>query len=47
MTSSVKVPVEPTLLIWGRETAGYSIEEAAGKIGIKPENLAAAEANEA
>jgi Zn-dependent peptidase ImmA (M78 family)/transcriptional regulator with XRE-family HTH domain len=47
MASSIKVPVEPTLLIWGRETAGYSIEEAASKIGIKPEKLAAAEANEA
>lgn len=39
MATSLAVPINPDLLVWARETAGYSVEAAAGKLGIKPEKL--------
>lgn len=44
MVFSIRVPVESSILIWGRETAGYSVEDAASKIGMAPAKLASAEA---
>lgn len=35
--------VKPELLVWAREDAGYDVETAARKIGVKPERLAACE----
>lgn len=35
--------VKPELLVWAREDAGYDLETAAKKIGVKPEKLAACE----
>jgi len=37
----------PEVLRWARESVGYSLEDAANKVGVKPEKLAAAEAGEA
>ncbi|MFH1742963.1 MAG: ImmA/IrrE family metallo-endopeptidase [bacterium] len=34
-----KAVVEPHLLVWARETTGFSIEEAAKKVKVKPERL--------
>jgi len=39
--------VSPALLKWGRESAGFSIEEAAQKIKVKPEKLLSWERGEA
>jgi Zn-dependent peptidase ImmA (M78 family)/DNA-binding XRE family transcriptional regulator len=38
--------VKPELLVWAREDAGYSVDEAAKKISVKPEKLAACEAGD-
>ncbi|MGE5586268.1 MAG: ImmA/IrrE family metallo-endopeptidase [Bacillota bacterium] len=35
----VKADVNPYMLIWARQTAGYDVEEAARKIGTTPEKL--------
>lgn len=35
--------VKPELLVWAREDAGYDIDTAAKRIGVKPEKLAACE----
>src|SRR5713226_1631916 len=35
----VEALVKPELLLWGRETAGLSIEAAAKKVGVTPERL--------
>lgn len=43
MAASLAAPINPDLLIWARETAGYSVEGAAAKLGIKPEKLEAIE----
>lgn len=40
MTRSADAIINPELLVWGRETIGYELEEAAKKIGVKPERLA-------
>jgi Zn-dependent peptidase ImmA (M78 family)/transcriptional regulator with XRE-family HTH domain len=46
MAASLAVPINPDLLVWARETAGYSVEAAAGKLGIKPDKLDAVEKGE-
>lgn len=38
---TVRANVEPVLLRWARETAGYSIEDAARRVQVKPERLSA------
>ena len=43
---SVFVQINPHILTWARVVAGYSIEEAADKISIKSERLAAIEAGD-
>ncbi|WP_300340248.1 XRE family transcriptional regulator [Accumulibacter sp.] len=43
MAASLAAPINPALLVWARETAGYSVEAAAGKLGLKPEKLDAIE----
>lgn len=40
MTRSADAIINPELLVWGRETIGYDLEEAAKKIGVNPERLA-------
>ena len=35
----VAITVKPALLTWARETASLSTDEAARKIGVKPERL--------
>ena len=39
MAKSIEALIEPKLLIWARDSAGYSVEEAAKKISVKPERL--------
>lgn len=39
MAARVKANINPALITWARESAGYSIAEAAEKIGVKPEQL--------
>jgi Zn-dependent peptidase ImmA (M78 family) len=43
---SIKAKSNPKLLIWARETSGFSIPEAAKKIGVKEEQIEAWESNE-
>lgn len=43
MAASLAAPINSDLLVWARETAGYSIDAAAAKLGIKPEKLDAIE----
>jgi Zn-dependent peptidase ImmA (M78 family)/transcriptional regulator with XRE-family HTH domain len=38
---------EPKLLIWARERAGYTVDEAAGRLPVRPERLAEWEAGSA
>jgi transcriptional regulator with XRE-family HTH domain len=40
MIPRVKALVKPELLVWAREDAGYSLDEAAKKIQVSPERLA-------
>lgn len=40
-------PVEPAVLRWARETAGVAVEDAARRVQVKPEALAAWEAGQA
>ena len=40
MSRSADAIINPELLVWGRETIGYDLENAAKKIGVKPERLA-------
>lgn len=42
----VEATVKPELLVWARESAGYSVEEAAQKAQVKAEQLAAWETGE-
>lgn len=44
---AVTLPIEPAVLVWARETAGYSIEGAADKVGVAQERLEAWEAGKA
>jgi transcriptional regulator with XRE-family HTH domain len=41
MAARVKALITPALLTWARETAGFSITEAADKLAIDPEKLTA------
>ena len=43
MAASLAAPINPDLLVWARETAGYSVDDAAAKLGVKPEKLEAIE----
>lgn len=43
MASSLAAPINADLLEWARVTAGYSVEAAAAKLGIKAEKLEAIE----
>jgi Zn-dependent peptidase ImmA (M78 family) len=43
---SQRAIVRPELLAWAREESGFSLEEAAKKIGVKPEHLSACERDE-
>ena len=44
---TVRALVEPAVLRWARETAGVAVEDAARRVQVKPEALAAWEAGEA
>src|SRR5262245_62983883 len=39
MAPRVEARVRPALLVWARETAGLSIEDAARKLAVTPERL--------
>lgn len=43
MTTSTRAVVTPSALRWARESVGYTIEEAAGRIGVRAERLEQAE----
>ena len=43
MAASFAAPINHNLLVWARETAGYSVEDAAAQFGLKPERLDAIE----
>ena len=43
----IRAKVRPELLKWGRTSAGFTIEEAAAKAGVKPEQVAAWETPDA
>jgi Zn-dependent peptidase ImmA (M78 family)/DNA-binding XRE family transcriptional regulator len=43
MATSLAAPINHDLLVWARETAGYSVDDAAAKLGIKSEKLNAIE----
>jgi transcriptional regulator with XRE-family HTH domain len=38
--------VTPEVLRWARESIGYELEDAASRIGVKPEELEGAEAGD-
>lgn len=44
MTRGLEAPVNPQLLIWARETAGLSVDDAAKKMNIAPAKLEGVEA---
>lgn len=46
MTRGLEAPVNPDLLVWARETAGLSMDDAAKKISVTPARLEAIEAGE-
>jgi len=46
MSKSVPAKIQPSLLVWARETAGYSLEEEAHKIHVAVDKLHAVEAGE-
>jgi Zn-dependent peptidase ImmA (M78 family)/transcriptional regulator with XRE-family HTH domain len=46
MTKRVKATVAPAVLIWARASAGYQPDEAAAKLDVDPDKLAAWEAGE-
>jgi Zn-dependent peptidase ImmA (M78 family)/DNA-binding transcriptional regulator YiaG len=46
MSKRIPALVEPTVLIWARETSGYSIEDVAAKLKKEPEAIAAWESGE-
>ncbi len=41
MAGGNKANINPDILVWARQTAGYNLEEAAHKIGVNPEKLQA------
>jgi transcriptional regulator with XRE-family HTH domain len=43
MATSPPAHIKPEVLRWARESIGYALEDAAGKIGVSPEKLALAE----
>lgn len=47
MSQSVRANVQPEILTWARETAGYQLGEAAQKLQVKPERLNFWESGEA
>ncbi len=46
MSKSVPAKIQPSLLVWARETAGYSLEDAASKLHVATDKLLAAETGE-
>lgn len=46
MGASILVSINPELLVWARETAGYDIRGAAKRLGLKEEKLESLEAGE-
>jgi Zn-dependent peptidase ImmA (M78 family) len=46
MAASPPAYVKPEILRWARESIGYALEDAAGKIGVRTEKLALAEQGE-
>lgn len=46
MTTQVQAFVKPALLEWARTTAGFTLDDAAHRLGVKPEKLKAVEAGE-
>jgi transcriptional regulator with XRE-family HTH domain len=46
-TATEHAPVTPAVLTWARERAGYSVEDVAHRLRIKPERVAKWEAGEA
>jgi hypothetical protein len=47
MAKSVPALINPAMLVWARESARLTIDEAAHKIGIAADKLAACEGDEA
>ena len=47
MGASIHVPINPELLIWARESAGYDTSGAASRLGVSNEKLESIEAGEA
>lgn len=43
MAKTVQATANPSVLLWARESAGFSVEEAAHKVPVAPEKLAACE----
>jgi Zn-dependent peptidase ImmA (M78 family) len=46
MAPLTRIPVQPGVLIWARETAGLDVEAAAGRLGVKIERVQEWEAGE-
>jgi transcriptional regulator with XRE-family HTH domain len=46
MAKSVKALINPAMLTWAREQAGYSLADAAHKLGIDDARLQALEADQ-
>lgn len=46
LVRSQVAPVTPAVLRWARESAGFTLEEAADRLGVRPDRLARAEAGE-
>lgn len=47
MARTARARVNPDLIRWAREDTGYSVEEAAKKVGVSPERFAEWEADAA
>lgn len=47
MGASIHVPINPELLVWARESAGYDTNGAASRLGVSQEKLENIEAGEA
>ena len=47
MSTRVEALITPVLLRWGRKTAGYDVDTASAKAGVKPEALASWESGQA
>ncbi len=46
MSERIEALIRPELLVWARETAGYSVEQAAKKLAVRPEQVEAWERGE-